>query len=163
MCISLLCVITLHRVMCASEATSTVFYASRQNSKSRYFFYGMNNTFCVLIYHFSISLTLAVLQRQKILPDIGGITIQDVGCLAAMGLAMEPGVHTMSDELILQISCNIFLAFKWILKMRWGQTISHYTTAEPSVHVWNHDLIWWQNKIDTQKHFHKTTIASSKI
>ena len=35
--------------------------------------------FCVLIYHFSISLTVAVLQRQKSLPDIGG-TIQDVGC-----------------------------------------------------------------------------------
>ena len=80
-------------------------------------------------------------------------TIQDVGCLAAMGLAMEPGVHTMSDELILQISCNIFLAFKWILMMRWGQNISHYMTAKPSVHVWNPDLIWWQNKIVTQKTF----------
>ena len=109
--------------------------------------------FCVLIYHFSISLTLAVLQRQKSLPDIGGTAIQDVGCLAAMGLAMEPGVHTMSDELILQILCNIFLAFKWILMTRWGQNILHYTTAKPSVHVWNHDLIWWQNKIDTQKTF----------
>ena len=33
--------------------------------------------------------------------------------LAVMRAAMmEPGVHTMSDELILQISCNIFLAFK---------------------------------------------------
>ena len=74
---------------------------------------------------------------------------------------MEPGVHTMSDELIPHISCNIFLAFKWILMMTSGQNISHYTTAELSVHVWNHDLIWWQNKIDTQKHFHKTTITSS--
>ena len=85
--------------------------------------------------------------------DIGGTTIQDVGCLAAMGLAMEPGVHTMSDELILQILCNIFLAFKWIIMMRWGQNKSHYTTTKPSVHVWNHDLIWWQNKIDTLKTF----------
>ena len=42
-----------------------------------------------------------------------------------------------------------------------GQNISHYTTAKLSVHVWNHDLIWWQYKIDTQKHFHKTTITSS--
>ena len=57
--------------------------------------------------------------------------------------------------------CNIFLAFKWILMMRSGQNISHYTTAKPSVPVWNHDLIWWQNKIDTEKHFHKTTITSS--
>ena len=32
------------------------------------------------------------------IPDIGGTTIQDVGCLAAMGLAMEPGVHIMSDK-----------------------------------------------------------------
>ena len=74
---------------------------------------------------------------------------------------MEPGVHTMSDELILQISCNIFLALKLILMMTPGQNISHYTTAKLSVHVWNRVLIWWQNKIDTQKHFHKTTITSS--
>ena len=46
------------------------------------------------------------------------------GSLAAMGLAMEPGVHVMSDELILKILCNIFLAFKWILMMRSGQNIS---------------------------------------
>ena len=84
------------------------------------------------------------------------------GHLAVMrAVMMEPGVHTMSDELIPQISCNIFLAFKWILMMTSGQNISHYTTAKLSVHVWNHDLIWWQNKIDTQKHFHKTTITSS--
>ena len=119
--------------------------------------------FCGWIYHFSISLTLALLQRQKSLPDIGGTTIQDVGHLAVMRAAMEPGVHTMSDELILQISCNIFLAFKSILMVTSGQNISHYTTAKLSVHVWNHDLIWWQNKIGTQKHFHKTTITSSWI
>ena len=88
-------------------------------------------------------------------------TIQDVGHLAVMRAAMEPGVHAMSDELILQISCNIFLAFKWILTMTSGQNISYYTIAKLSVHVWNHDLIWWQNKIDTQKHFRKTTITSS--
>ena len=34
-------------------------------------------------------------------------------------------------------------------------------TAKLSVHVWNHDLISWQNKIDTQKHIRKTTITSS--
>ena len=43
---------------------------------------------CGWIYHFSISLTLAVLQQQKSLPDIGGTTIQDVGPLTAMGGAM---------------------------------------------------------------------------
>ena len=78
-----------------------------------------------------------------------------------MRAAMEPGVHTMSDELILQISCNIFLTFIWILMMTSGWNISHYTTAKLSVHVWNHDLIWWQNEIDTQKHFRETTIMSS--
>ena len=84
------------------------------------------------------------------------------GHLAVMRAAMmEPGVHTMSDELIPQLSCNIFLAFKWILMMKSGQNISHCTTAKLSIHVWNHDLIWWQNKIDTQNHFHKTTITSS--
>ena len=126
-------------------------------------FYGMNKTCCGWIYHFSISLTMVVLQQQKSLPDIAGITIQDVDLLAAMPAmraAMEPGVHTMSDEIMFQISCNIFLDFKWILMMRSGQNISHYTTAKLSVHVWNHDLIWWQNKIDTQKHFHKTILRA---
>ena len=110
------------------------------------FFMEWTKRFRRWIYHLSISLTLVVLQRQKSLPDIGGTTIQDVGPLAAI----RPGARTMSDELILQISCNIFLAFKWILMMRSGQNISHYTTAKLSVHVWKHDLIWWQNKIDTQ-------------
>ena len=90
----------------------------------------------------------------------GGTSIHDVGHFAVIQATMEPGVHTMSDELILRISCNIFLAFKWILMMRSGQNISHYTTAKLSVHVWNHDLIWCQNNIDTQKHFHKTRITS---
>ena len=72
------------------------------------------------------------------------------------------GVPSPGDELVLQISCNIFLAIKWILMMTSGQNISNYTTAKLSVHVWNHDLIWWQNKlIETQKHFHKATITSS--
>ena len=35
------------------------------------FFMGWTTRFCVLIHHFSISLTLAVLQRQISLPDIG--------------------------------------------------------------------------------------------
>ena len=73
---------------------------------------------------------------------------------------MEPGVHTMSNELLLQISCNIFVAFKWISMMRSSHNISNYTTAKLSVHVWNNDLIW-QNKIGTQKDFHKNRIASS--
>ena len=110
------------------------------------FFMEWIKRFCGWIYNFSISLTLAVL-RQKSLPDIGGTTYYS----RCRPLAhMQPGVHTMGDELILQISCNIFLAFKWILMMTSGQNISHYTTAKLSVHVWNHDLIWWQNKIDTQ-------------
>ena len=94
-------------------------------------------------------------------------TIQDVGSLELPW--DSPGVHTMSDELKLQISCNISLAFKWISMMRSGQNISHYTTAKPSVHVWNHDLIWWQNKIDTQKTFpqdydnHLLNLSKTKI
>ena len=64
------------------------------------------------------------------------------GHLAVMRAAMmEPGVHTMSDELILQISCNILLAFKLILMLTSGPNIYHYTTAKLSVHVCNHDLI----------------------
>ena len=133
--------------------TSTVYWCIASKLKVPLTFYGMNNTFlCVDSSLFNQSNSGGI-TTTKSLPDIGGTTIQDVGCLAAMGLAMEPGVHTMSDKLILQISCNIFLDFKWILMMRWGQNVSHYTTAKPSVHVWNHDLIWWQDKIDTQKTF----------
>ena len=75
------------------------------------FFMEWIKRFCGWIYHFSISLTLVVLQRQKTLPEIAGTTIQSVSHLAVMWAAMEHGVHTMRDELILQISCNIFLAF----------------------------------------------------
>ena len=147
-----------------SVSTSTVYWCIASKLKDPLiFFMEWIKRFCGWIYHFSINLTLAVLQRQKSLPDIGSTTIQDVGHLAVMRTSMEPGVHTMSYELILQISCNIFLAFKWILMMISGQNISHFTTAKLSVHVWNHDLLWWQNKIDTQKHFHKTTITSSWI
>ena len=42
------------------------------------FFMEWIKQFCGWIHHFSISLTLVVLQRQKSLPDIGGTTIQDV-------------------------------------------------------------------------------------
>ena len=70
---------------------------------------------------FQSALTLAVLQWQKSLPDIGGTTIQDVAPLAPM----EPGVNTMNNELIPQIPCNIILAFKWILMMR-SQYITLY-------------------------------------
>ena len=80
---------------------------------------------------FQSALTLAVLQWQESLPDIGGTTIQDVGPV----VAMEPGVHTMSNELLLQILCNIFLALKWILMIRSGHNISHYMTAKLSAHV----------------------------
>ena len=138
--------------------TCTVYWCIASKLKFFLFFMEWIKRFCGWIYHFSISLTLVVLQRQKSLPDIGGTTIQDVGCHLAV---MRAGVHTMSDELILQISCNIFLAFKWILIKTSRQNISHYTTAKLSLHAWNHDLIWWQNKIDTQKHFRKTTITSS--
>ena len=106
------------------------------------FFYGMIKTFLwVDLSLFNQSYSGGI-TTTKSLPDIGGTTIQDVDPLAAMAGAMEPGVLTMSDELILQISCNIFLAFKWTWMMRSGQNISHYTTATPSVHMWNHDLIW---------------------
>ena len=42
------------------------------------FFMEWIKRFCRWIYHFSISLTLVVLQRQKSLPHIGGTSIQDV-------------------------------------------------------------------------------------
>ena len=142
--------------------TSKVYWCIASKLKVPLILYEMKKkTFCGRMYHFSISLTLAVLQRQQSLPDIGVTTIQDVSRLAVMRAGMEPGVHAMSDELILQMSWNIFLAFKWILMMTSGQNISHYTTAKLSVHVWNHDLIWWQNKFDTPKHFHETTIPRS--
>ena len=54
------------------------------------FFMEWTKRFCGRIYHFSISLTLAVLQWQKRLPDIGGTTIQDVGPLLPWSLASTP-------------------------------------------------------------------------
>ena len=113
--------------------------------KSPAIFYGMNKTFLWADLSFFNQSFAGGITTTKSLPNIGGTTIQGVGHLAVMRAAMEPGVHTMSDELILQISWNIFMAFKWILMMISGQNIPQYTTAKLSVH----DLIWWQNKIDT--------------
>ena len=121
---------------------------SHQNLKSR-FFSGMNKTFLwVDLSFFNQSYSGGVTTTRK---PTGYWRYYHSRChLAVMRAAMmESDVHIMSDELILQISCNIFMAFKWILMMTSGQNISHYTTAKLSVYVWNHDLIWWQNKIDT--------------
>ena len=137
-------------------STSTVYWCSASKLKIPPFFYGMNRTFLwVDVSFFNQSYSDGITTKKK--PTGYWRYYQDVGRIAVMRAAMEPGVHTRSDELILQISCNTFLAFKWISMMTSGQHISHYTTAKLSVHVWNHDLIWWQNKIDTQKHFRKTT------
>ena len=55
--------------------------------------------FCGWIYHFSISLTLAALQRQKSLPDIGDTTIQDAISLSSglplWSLASTPWVMSL--------------------------------------------------------------------
>ena len=55
--------------------------------------------FCGWIYHFSISLTLAALQRQKSLPDIGDTTIQDATSLSSglplWSLASTPWVMSL--------------------------------------------------------------------
>ena len=113
------------------------------------FFYGMNKTFLGAdLSFFNQSYSGGIRATKK---PTGYWRYYHSKCRPSrvMRAAMEPGVHTMSDELILQIPCNIFLAFKWMLMMTSGQNISHYRTAKLSVHVWNHDLIWWQNKIDT--------------
>ena len=96
----------------------------------------MNKTFLgVDLSFFNQSYSGGITTTKKSLPDIGGTTIQDTGLVRTalaraasraagdgnqstllpprvMRAAMEPGVHTKSDELILQISCKIFLAFK---------------------------------------------------
>ena len=67
---------------------------------------------------------------------------------------IEPGVHTMSDEFIPQISCTIFLAFirsKYI-------TLYDSWAIGSCVKSWL-DLMTKQNWYT--KHFHKTTITSS--
>ena len=138
--------------------TSTIYWCKASKLKSRWLIYGVNETFFVGGFVIFRSVLLWRYHSDKKPTGYWRYYhIQDVGHLAVMG----PGVHTMSDELILQISCNMFLAFMWILMMTSGQNISHYTTAKLSINVWNHDLISWQNKIDTQKHFCKTTITST--
>ena len=118
--------------------------------------------FCGWIYHFQSVLLWWYYNDEKAYRIVAVLPFKMSATSLSCGLPhVEPGVHTMSDELKLQISYNIFQAFKLILMMTLSQNILHYTTAKLSVHVWNHDLIWWQNKIDAQKHFRETTITSS--
>ena len=144
--------------MAMTITTSTVYWciASKWNVPL-FFLWNEQKVFVGGFITFQLVLTLAVLQWQKGLPDISGTIIQEVAPLAPM----EPAVHTLSDELILQISCNIFLAFEWILMMRSGQIYNIIRQLSYRFMCLNHDLIWLQNKIDAQKHFHKNTITSS--
>ena len=113
-----------------------------------YFFMEWIKRFCGSKYHFSISLTLAVSQRQRSLPDIGGTTYHSICRPPCSHAAWRPHHERWAYT---SNFVQYILAFKWISMMTPGQNISPYTTAKLSVHVWNHDLIWWQNKIDTQK------------
>ena len=80
----------------------------------------MKNTFlCVDLSLFNQSYSGGITTTKK-LPDIGGTPIQDVGCLAAMGLAMEPGVHIMSDKYSLLMHCiKIKSPAKFLLNERY--------------------------------------------
>ena len=119
--------LVIRRTSCIDNKYSLLVH--RIKNKSPAIFHGMNKTFfCVDLNHFLISLTQYYNDKKAY-----RILAVPFKMSAAMGLAMEPGVHIMSDELILQISYNIFLAFKWISMMRSGHNISHYTTAKPSV------------------------------
>ena len=121
------------------------------------FFMEWIKCFCGWIYHFSISLTLVVLQGQKAYR----ILATTIRCHGRRHVAWRPHHERWAYT---SNFVQYIWAFKRMLMMTAGQNISHYTTAKLSVHVWNHDLIWWQNKIATQKHFHKTnffTITSS--
>ena len=89
--------------------------------------------FCGWICNFSISLTLAVI------PDIGGTTYHS-RCRSPCCHGVWRPHHerwAFTSNFVQYIS-----GFKWILVMISGQNTSHYTTAQLSVHVWNHDLIW---------------------
>ena len=127
--------------------------ASHQNWKSRYFSWNEQYVICGWIYHFSYSLTLAVLQRQKAYRILAVLPCRPPSCHGAWRPHHDRWDYT--SNFVQYIS-----AFKWILLMRSSKNISHYTTAKLSVHVWNHDLIWWQNKNDKQKYFHETKITS---
>ena len=69
---------------------------------------------------------------------------------------------TLGDELILQISKNIFYFFKWKLIVGSGHNISYHTTAQLPVHVRNHDLICDKKMYITTFFFYKITIKSSE-
>ena len=109
-----------HSSKASSRETSTVYWCIASKWKVPLIFMEWTKRVVGGFITFQSVLLWWYYNNKKGLPDIGGTTIQDVGPPAAMRAAMEPGVHTMSDELTLQISCNIFLAFKWILMMRSG-------------------------------------------
>ena len=109
-------------------ATSTVYWCIASKLKvPLIFFMEWTKHFSGWIYHFSISLTLAVLHCTTTKKPSGYWWYYHSRCRPPHCHGRRHGawaVHTMSDGLILQIPCNIFLAFKWILMMRSGQNIS---------------------------------------
>ena len=61
----------------------------------------LTTRFCVLIYHFQSVLLLRYYNDKKAYRILAVLPFNMSAALAGMGLAMEPGVQTMSDELIL--------------------------------------------------------------
>ena len=108
--------------------TSTVYWCITSKLKVPLIFVEWTKRFCGWIYHFSISFTLAVLQRQKSLLDIGGTT-SFIATMKKMNLEMSsavcPPYYLADNQLIAYIPhynlhrlhwCDIFL---WVMYMLW--------------------------------------------
>ena len=70
--------------------------------------------------------------------------------------------HTRGDELILQISLNIFMFIKWKLMTRSGHNILHYKTAKLIIHMQNNNRLINDEQTILQAFFYKITLNSSE-
>ena len=124
----------------------------------RIIFFWMNKTFWGCIYHFSISLTLVVLQWQKSLPDIGGTTIQEVGHLESCGLPWSLASTPWAMSLYFKFRAIYFWhlnEYKW-----WHQAKIYHIIRQLSYRFMCEIMTWSDDK---SKLIHKNISARLRL
>ena len=135
--------------------------ASHQNYKSRYFLYGMNNTFlCVDLSLFDQSYSGGI-TTTKSLPDIGGTTK-----MSAAWLPWDSPWSLASTPWAMSLYFKFRAIYFWLLnEYQWWDEAKVYHIIRKLSHRFMCEIMIWsgdKTKLIRKKHFHKTTITSSK-
>ena len=141
--------------------TSTIYWCIASKLKVPLIFYGINKTFCVLIYQCSISLTLVVLQRQK---KPTGYWRYYVPFKMSAPYNCH-GTRQASTSWAMSLYFKFHAIYLWLLNEdQWWDQAKIYLCIRQLSHRFMCEMMIWsgdKTKLIHKKHFHKTTITSS--